>query len=659
MNSRYVFPILVSGFLTLASANLSGAENESSIRRALVLDDFGSFSVPESPQISPQGDRIAYVLDDQIHVISTDGGEPRSVTSSSGTAWQPRWSADGSFLYFLSDRDESTQLWKLPVRDFGEAIKITDFDRGITSINLSPDESKLLLELSDQNLEEVAEDPAPQPIVVTRRQFKEDAGDGYITAGESTHLYVYDIDGESLTQVTSGEFEEDEAAWSPDGRSIVFVSNRSDPDATYSNDLWTVALDGTDGDPSLTRLTNNPDTKQSPVFSPDGDLVAYITAVDGVYGLQHIAVVPVAGGEPRIVTAALDRWVTSFAFSDDGRWICFNYDDSGATKLARVRIGDSKIETLVEGDTTVTSFDVGAGDNVALLASNGNGVTNVYRLRGKRLVRLTDLHRDLIGQLRLGTKFRVSFESRDGTVVEAFITMPPGDDDEPGLTYPAILRIHGGPVGQFTWGFDFTSQYFATNGYVVIEPNPRGSTGRGQAFINAIYRTWGITDYDDVIASVDFAVEQGIADPDRLAVTGYSYGGYMTNVVITRTNRFGAAASGAGHSLIDANFGHDIYQQWYMWELGPPWEHSERYDVLSPLLRVADVETPTIFLGGRIDWNVPLLNAELFYQALKVRGIDSRLVVYPGMHHAGWSEEFDKDYIRRIVDWFDKYLANE
>ncbi len=154
-------------------------------------------------------------------------------------------------------------------------------------------------------------------------------------------------------------------------------------------------------------------------------------------------------------------------------------------------------------------------------------------------------------------------------------------------------------------------------------------------------------------------MEQGIADPNSLAVTGYSYGGYMTNVVITRTNRFKAAASGAGHSLIEANVGHDIYQQWYMWELGFPWENREKYDLLSPLLRAGNVRTPTIFLGGRIDWNVPILNAELFYQALQVQGIDSTLVVYPGMHHGGWSEEFDKDYLQRILDWFDKYVLSD
>jgi dipeptidyl aminopeptidase/acylaminoacyl peptidase len=251
----------------------------------------------------------------------------------------------------------------------------------------------------------------------------------------------------------------------------------------------------------------------------------------------------------------------------------------------------------------------------------------------------------------------VEFESPDGTLVEAFVTKPPGFVQ--GRKYPTMLHIHGGPVGQFSYGYDFSNEFLAANGYVIVEPNPRGSTGRGQDFVRAIYKTWGITDYDDVIAAVDHVIKLGIADPEKLVVYGYSYGGYMTNTVITRTDRFKAAASGAGHSLIAANFGHDIYQKWYHWELGVPWENLENYARLSPLLQVGKVQTPTLFVGGRDDWNVPVINAELFYQSLKTRGIDTQLVVYPGTHHGGWSDEFEKDRLVRIRDWFDKHLGIE
>ncbi len=270
----------------------------------------------------------------------------------------------------------------------------------------------------------------------------------------------------------------------------------------------------------------------------------------------------------------------------------------------------------------------------------GNRGPEIHAFSGGRGLALTKVNDAFHSRVALGAKETVSFKSADGTEVQAFVTKPPGFVS--GRRYPTILHIHGGPVGQFGWGFDFKPQYFAANGYVVIEPNPRGSTGRGQEFVRAIYQTWGITDYDDLIAAVDYAIAAGYADPDRLAVTGYSYGGYMTNTVITRTDRFKAAASGAGHSYIAANYGHDIYQKWYNWELGPPWENREKYDRLSPLLQAGKVTTPTIFLGGREDWNVPLLNAELFYQSLRKRGIDTELVVYPGMHHGGWDPEFEQ-----------------
>jgi len=384
--------------------------------------------------------------------------------------------------------------------------------------------------------------------------------------------------------------------------------------------------------------------------------VAYLTAGDGVYSVPHIALIPASGGEPRILTSALDRWISGFEFSGNGRWIYVNFDNAGSNHIARIRVSDGRIERILEGEVVVSAFDVGPGSTLAVNLDEQNGTTDVHMLRGKKLSKLTDLNRDYFDEILVGNQQKVSFAGPDGTIVEAFITTPP--DYDAGRRYPTILNIHGGPVGQFSWGYAFRAQFLAANGYVVVEPNPRGSTGFGEDYVRAIYRNWGITDYDDVIASVDYAIEAGFADPDKLAVTGYSYGGYMTNVVITETDRFAAAASGAGHSLIEANFGHDIYQKWYMWELGVPWENRERYDRLSPFLRAGNVETPTLYLGGRIDWNVPILNAELMYQALQVRGIDTELVVYPNSHHGGWPEAYEQDYLTRVVAWFDKYLKD-
>ena len=633
--------------------------------RTLALEDSEAVQHPESLRISRDGRLVAYVVKDQIHVVPLAGGIARAVTAAGSSAWDPHWSKDGAALYFISDRSGTHQLWKLALDGFGEATQVTTFEHGVDGIAFSPDESRLLLQFTASDLAEAREDEgagsgggseaARKPWVITRLGFKEDAGDGYLTGDRAEHLHALDVATGKLMQLTSGDYSESEAAWSPDGRQLVFASNREqEADASYKTDLWLVAADGADRGNALVRLTNDDRVKSAPAFSPDGKSIAFLVADDGVYGSPQVAVMPAAGGAPRVLTAALDRWVDQFRYSPDGQWIYFTYENLGGTRLARVRPSDGRLEPVAEGDEYIGDFDVAENGAVAARIERGNRAPEIYAIAKGRETRLTGVNDAFHAGVALGEKETVSFRSADGTEVQAFVTKPPGF--VPGRRYPTLLHIHGGPVGQFGWGFDFKPQYFAANGYVVVEPNPRGSTGRGQGFVRAIYQAWGITDYDDLIAAVDYAIAQGFADPERLAVTGYSYGGYMTNTVLTRTSRFKAAASGAGHSFIAANYGHDIYQKWYNWELGPPWENREKYDRLSPFLQAGRVTTPTIFLGSREDWNVPLLNAELFYQSLRKRGIPTELVVYPGAHHGGWPPDFERDYLDRVRAWFDKYL---
>ena len=641
-----------------------GLKRANATPRAVIPEDFRSLKSPDDPVFSRDGKQVAYAADDRIHVVPASGGEARAVTSKGNTAWNPYWSKDGRSLYFLSDRSGTSQLWRLRLDGFGEAEQVTEFTQGIDELNFSRDESRLLLRFTDESLapkegkkesEKAADKPAPKPFVITRLEFKEDAGEGYLTGDRSEHLHAYDLESKTLTPLTSGPYSESGADWSPDGSRIVFVSNReTESDASYKTDLWLVAADNTDRGKTLTRLTNDDATKSNPAWSPDGKQIAFLTAADGVYASPQLAVMSAAGGEARILAGSLDAWINDFRWSVDGQWITFRYEFESGTRLARVRLRDGRVEELLGGDVNVSAMDIATNGAVVVRAEEANGAPELYRVAKGRLERLTRINDEFLRTVAVGSKEKVRFKSADGTEVEALVTKPPGF--VPGRRYPTILHIHGGPVGQFAWGYDVKTQYYAANGYVVVEPNPRGSTGRGSKFVSAIYRTWGITDYDDVIAAVDHAIAAGYADPERLAVFGYSYGGYMTNTVITRTPRFKAAASGAGHSYIVANYGHDIYQKWYNWELGLPWENREKYDALSPLLKAGQVTTPTIFLGGRDDWNVPVLNAELFYQSLRRRGIDTQLVVYPDTHHGGWSAEFEKDYAVRVLEWFDKYL---
>jgi len=251
----------------------------------------------------------------------------------------------------------------------------------------------------------------------------------------------------------------------------------------------------------------------------------------------------------------------------------------------------------------------------------------------------------------------VHFASKDGTEIEGFIVKPPGF--KAGVRYPAVLRIHGGPMMQYDFGFHFEGQLFAGAGYVVVMANPRGSSGYGQNFCTAIWQAWGGKDFEDVMAAVDDAIARGYADPARLAVGGWSYGGILTDHVITKTDRFKAAYTGASESLYITNYGHDEYQRWWEGELGLPWENPDLYRRMSPYFQVDKVVTPTLIVGGEQDWNVPIVNSEQLYQALKRLGVTTELVVYPGEFHEFETPSYIKDLYERFLDWFATYVKGE
>jgi dipeptidyl aminopeptidase/acylaminoacyl peptidase len=294
---------------------------------------------------------------------------------------------------------------------------------------------------------------------------------------------------------------------------------------------------------------------------------------------------------------------------------------------------------------------------VAVAAATDRPPEVIGWTRGGEPQRLTRENDALLAEVQLAEVERITFPSSDGTEVQGFVTKPPGFEER--TRYPTILWIHGGPVSQFSTSFQSTWQLFAANGYLVVAANPRGSSGRGEAFSHAIWADWGNLDYEDVNAAVDHVIGLGWADPDRLGVGGWSYGGILTNYVITKTTRFHAAVSGASETEYRAAYGNDHYQLEWELELGLPWENSELYNRLSPISRVHHVTTPTLVLCGENDWNVPLSQSENLYQSLRRLGVPTELIIYPGQSHGIRLPSFQKDRYERYLAWFDRFLKPE
>jgi dipeptidyl aminopeptidase/acylaminoacyl peptidase len=657
--------------------------------RAITIDDYFKIREVVDPQFSPDAQWVSYTVktalldedrnEERIWMVPVASGEPIALTAEEFSSYHARWSPDGKYIAFLSERNEAkAQVWLLN-RLGGEAQRLTDTPQGVKDFSWSPDSLRLVLVLRDPSTEELeaakyttrdqVADPkiktkkkTQKPWVIDRLQFKEDEI-GYLDR-HRTHLYVVDLTAKSLTQVTSGDFDDSEPAWSPDGKFLAFSSNRAhpDPDATYNADIWVVAADNKDQGAQLTQVTSNPGEDRSPAWSPDGKWIAYVTQLDPHlldYATKHIAVAPAVGGESRVLTLAFDRMSTVPRFSFDGTAIYFIADDDGTQNLCRIAVGGGEITRPVGGRVMINDYTLAkTGDIVAQLATIDRP-DELYTILGPggKLTQITHTNDPLMAQLKLSHGEYVRFKSKDGTIVSGYLYKPL--DYTPDKKYPTILRPHGGPVWAYYAEFAHTAQLFAANGYAVLYPNPRGSTGYGQDYCKAIYAAWGEKDFQDDMAMVDYAIEQGIADPGKLAVGGHSYGAMSADFIIAQTTRFKAAISDAGQALTATMYGHDIYRRDYEIELGPPWENKSLWEKVSPLYKVAKITTPTLFLGGEIDWNVPIIGGEQMYEALKSLGRSTELVVYPGEYHEFVAPSHIKDRLERFLAWYGHYVKGD
>ncbi len=691
-SARAVFAALLVLVLVPAFAVL--AQQAPHAPRRVTVDDYFEIRPVSDPQLSPDGQFVTYTVqtrllkedknEDRIWMVPIAGGEALPLTAAGVSSSHARWSPDGRSMAFLSARDEGkTQVWLLP-RQAGEAERLTDTPQDVEDFGWSPDSHRLVLVLRDPSPEELEaakekttksgvskEKPKVQkPWVIDRLQFKIDEI-GYLDR-RRTHLYVFDLRTRSLAQITSGDFDDSEPAWSPDGKLVAFSSNRSkpDPDATYDTNIWLVAVDNQDKGAHLTQITTNPGADTAPSWSPDGKRITYVTQLEPHlfdYGTRHVAISPATGGPAKVLTLALDRNADQPHFSCDGK-IFFIADDDGALRLytvdtttGSIAFGDGEHgqRPPIGGRLTVNGYSLGNGStgNIAAQISTLEHPDEIFSVIGGKLTQVTHVNDALMRQLKLSHGEYVHFKSKDGTTVAGYLYKPV--DYTPGKKYPTILRPHGGPVWAYYAEFDHLPQLYAANGYVVLFPNPRGSSGYGQKFAQAIWADWGNKDFQDDMAIVDYAIEQGIADPAKLAVGGWSYGGISTDFIIAQTNRFKAAISGAGSAFFGSFYGHDEYQRDYETELGHPWENKAVWEKVSPFYRVSNITTPTLFMGGDIDWNVPILGSEQMYQALKRLGRTTELVVYPGEYHEFKTPSHIKDRLERYLAWYNHHVKGD
>jgi dipeptidyl aminopeptidase/acylaminoacyl peptidase len=656
--------------------------------RPVTVDDLFQIREVSDPQLSPDAKSVTYTVktlllkedksEERIWTVPTADGDATPMSAEGVSSSHPRWSPDGKYLAFLSARNEGkTQIWLLS-RSGGEAQHLTDTPQDVDDFAWSPDSTRLVVILRDPSEEELAaaktkdkqkdaddKDRKPKtkkPWVIDRLQFKTDEV-GYLDRRRA-HLYILDLATKNLTQITSGDYDDAHPAWSPDGRLIAFASNRSrpDPDRTYNTDIWVVAANNTEKGAQVTQVTTNPGDDDTPSWSPDGKLITYTTQLDPhlfQYATHHVAVSPANGGPARVLTQSFDRNATEPRFAPDGNSIYFIADDDATQTLCRVPIAGGEVTRQITGRFTLNAYSLAKNGDIAAQIDMPDRPSEIYfrTASSDQLTRLTKTNDAILTQLKLVQPEYVQFKSKDGTTVHGYLYKPL--DYIPGKKYPTILRPHGGPVEAYPAEFLHLAQLYAANGYAVLLPNPRGSTGYGENFAKAIYADWGNKDYQDDMAMVDYAVAQGIADPDKLGVGGWSYGGISTDFIIGQTTRFKAAISGAGEALNTSYYGHDHYQRDWETELGRPWENHALWDKLSPFYKVASITTPTLFMGGDIDWNVPVLGGEQMYQAMKSLGRETQLVVYPGEYHEFKAPSHLKDRLERYLAWYAHYVKGD
>ena len=626
--------------------------------------DYYLLASVSEPAFSPSGSTVVYVVsrnhekDDQsgsdLWSVPWSGGAPRQLTKTPDTSEsQPRFGRDGKSIYYLSDAgdDEETQLWRMSANG-GGARQVTRIPGGISEFDLSPD-GKQAVVVAEVGLRVGSQAENPPPIEIDRYLFKRD-GEGYLD-DRTQQLFIVDLAKGKARQLTQGQRDHWHPSWSPDGLSLAYTAKeRGETDRDSNYDVFVQRIDS--GAPKKISTSDGPDDDPDwfarPEWSPDSRRVLWLEGGENkwiYYAIAQLAVADVATGE---VTrpGRIDRWYYFPRFAPDGSIVALIEQDRD-TWLARIDPASGHIDYLTSGKRFGAGFAVAPDGKIALLDGNVGSPYELYALEGQRqLTRHNAWTRDrALGEVR-----DVSFMSGD-TEIHGYLTLPANFD--PAKRYPLLAYLHGGPVHQHSHEFDLPARLYAAAGYAVLAVNPRGSSGRGFDFSRAIYADWGNLDAQDISAGITHAIDGGIADAQRIGVFGWSYGGILTDYMVASDKRIRAAISGAGVANVLATFGVDMYVREYVYELGTPWENFDTWRKLAyPFLHPERITAPTLFECAGDDDNVPCVGAQQMYQALKTRGVPTRLIVYPGQNHELDVPSYLVHRMRTNIQWFDRWL---
>jgi dipeptidyl aminopeptidase/acylaminoacyl peptidase len=632
---------------------------------AQVPNDVYRLESVSRPKIAPEGNWILFSQSkidsakdrtvSKLYMMSADGKETITLTEQTKGVGNYQWSPDGKYISYLTkgiNEDNGSQIFLMDRRG-GEGVQLSDIKGEIQDYVWFNNGKKMVMVIKDFNYADTAKSKVRKPYEISRYKFKQD-NEGYLD-NRKTHLYVLDVQTKKLDTLTRGNFNESDVAISPDDSMIAYTSNvTSNPDKNSNTDLFLLSL--TKGATPL-QFTNFKGANNNPVFSPDNTKIAFLQSNSDkdydMYDLAQLGIYDIKTNTSKIVSSKYDRSFSTIYWSKDGQSILSLIEDDRKQNLVQFNIQTQKPELLTNEMGVYSAMDMNDKGDVVLLYSNLETPNEIYSYQNKTTKRLTHLQDRFVATIKKGYHKGFQSTSSDGTLVSGILHLP----DSNAKNLPLILFIHGGPVAQDDFAFDLTSRIYAEAGYAVANVNYRGSSGRGLAYVSAISGDWGNKEVKDIIGAADYLIKEGIADPNRLGIAGWSYGGILSNYTIATDKRFKAAVSGAGSSLMISVYGSDQYIAQYEAEIGKPWENPKKWEALSyPFFKVKEIKAPTLFMASQADFNVPVIGAEQMYQAFKSEGIPTELIIYPNQNHGIRVPSYIVHRHNAHINWFNKYL---